>query len=72
MYVIYKYAGKKSWPELVGVSGQIAAAQIEKENPNVDAIVKLKGTPVTEDFKCNRVWVWVDTHGVVTSVPRVG
>ncbi|PON95055.1 Proteinase inhibitor [Trema orientale] len=64
--------GKASWLELVGVSGEISAAQIGKENPNVNALVKLKGTPVTEDFNWNWVWDWVDTHRVVTSVPRVG
>ncbi|PON60187.1 Proteinase inhibitor [Parasponia andersonii] len=62
----------RSLPELVGVSGEIATAQIEKENPNVNAIVKLKVTSVTEDFNCNRVWIWVDTHRAVTNVPRVG
>ncbi|EXB81310.1 Proteinase inhibitor [Morus notabilis] len=64
--------GKKSWPELVGVCGEIAAAKIEKENPNVDAIVKLQGTPVIQDYRCNRVWIWVNTHGVVSTVPHVG
>ncbi|KAF8394317.1 hypothetical protein HHK36_020524 [Tetracentron sinense] len=64
--------GKNSWPELVGENGETAAAKIEKENHNVDAIVLLEGTPVTKDFRCNRVWVWVDEKGNVTRAPRIG
>ncbi|KAK9057366.1 hypothetical protein SSX86_022201 [Deinandra increscens subsp. villosa] len=42
---------KNSWPELVGSTGDAAAATIEKENPRVDAIVLLDGTPTTRDFR---------------------
>ncbi|KAL5561768.1 hypothetical protein UlMin_031515 [Ulmus minor] len=64
--------GKNSWPELVGANGKEAAEQIEKENENVDAIVILEGTPTTRDFRCERVWVWVNDYGVVTRIPRTG
>ncbi|OVA05295.1 Proteinase inhibitor I13 [Macleaya cordata] len=64
--------GKNSWTELVGVDGEIAAATIERQNRNVDAIVLLEGTPVTKDFRCTRVWVWVDDRGKVTKTPRIG
>ncbi|XP_052170045.1 inhibitor of trypsin and hageman factor-like [Diospyros lotus] len=64
--------GKKAWPELVGADGEAAAAAIERENPAVKAIVLPDGTPVTKDFRCNRVWVWVDPNGVVLREPRVG
>ncbi|KAJ4726832.1 Proteinase inhibitor [Melia azedarach] len=64
--------GKNSWPELVGEAGEAAAAKVEKENPNVNAIVILDGTPVTKDFRCNRVWVWVNNSGTVIRTPRVG
>ncbi|OIW01797.1 hypothetical protein TanjilG_03935 [Lupinus angustifolius] len=63
--------GKSSWPELVGVQGTEAEATIERENPLVDAIVLLEGTPVTKDFRCDRVWVWVDTNGIVIKVPII-
>ncbi|XP_043694699.1 inhibitor of trypsin and hageman factor-like [Telopea speciosissima] len=49
--------GKNSWPELEGAHGDAAAAKIETQNPNVDAIILLDGTPVTKGFRCNRVWV---------------
>ncbi|KAJ4836292.1 hypothetical protein Tsubulata_008022 [Turnera subulata] len=61
--------GKNSWPELVGTKGEEAAATIEKENPNVNAVIVLEGTPVTMDFRCDRVRVWVD--GTVVRVPVI-
>lgn len=54
------------------MKGEEAAEKIEEENKNVNAIVLLDGTAVTMEFKCNRVWVWVDTHGFVIRVPRIG
>ncbi|CAK9179536.1 unnamed protein product, partial [Ilex paraguariensis] len=33
------YLGKTSWPELVGVKGETAAATIEKKNPFVTATI---------------------------------
>ncbi|KAJ0621106.1 putative proteinase inhibitor I13, potato inhibitor I [Helianthus annuus] len=63
--------GKDSWPELVGAKGEAAAATIEKENPLVNAIVILEGTATTRDFRCDRVWVWVNHKGVVTRTPII-
>ncbi|GFP85183.1 proteinase inhibitor [Phtheirospermum japonicum] len=65
-------AGKSSWPELVGQNGEAAAAVIEKQNPNVDAIVLPPGSMVTFDFRCDRVWVWVNESGVVYQTPFIG
>ncbi|EPS59152.1 hypothetical protein M569_15657, partial [Genlisea aurea] len=61
--------GKLSWPELVGFNGREAAAVVERENPFVHPIVILDGTPVTRDFRCDRVWVWVDRRGIVIRPP---
>ncbi|KAL1367485.1 proteinase inhibitor [Arachis duranensis] len=63
---------KNSWPELMGTKGEKAAERIEEENPNVRAIVVLAGTVVTMDYRCDRVWVWVNKHGLVIRVPRRG
>ncbi|OMP01104.1 Proteinase inhibitor I13, potato inhibitor I [Corchorus olitorius] len=68
-----KCQGKSSWPELVGVKGEEAEATIEKENPLVDARIVVKGrNSVTMDFRCDRVWVWVDDAGYVVDVPFIG
>ena len=64
-------AGKALWPELVGQKGNVAAAKIEKENPNVHAIVLPKGSPVTRDFRCDRVWVFINKHGLVVDPPQI-
>ncbi|KAK1297736.1 hypothetical protein QJS10_CPB15g02003 [Acorus calamus] len=61
--------GKNEWPELVGVQGDVAAITIEEENSLVTAMIV---TGVPEDFRCDRVWVWVDESGFVTQVPRIG
>ncbi|KAK0606710.1 hypothetical protein LWI29_003197 [Acer saccharum] len=45
---------KDSWPELVGVRGEEAAATIEQENPTVSAVILLDGTIVNALFLCNR------------------
>ncbi|KAG6499609.1 hypothetical protein ZIOFF_039399 [Zingiber officinale] len=66
------YLGKNSWPELVGVNGNKAVTIIEKENPNVDAIIVLIGSIVTPDFRCDRVRVWVDKYDIVGQVPQIG
>ncbi|KAL4581115.1 hypothetical protein LXL04_017324 [Taraxacum kok-saghyz] len=64
--------GKSLWPELVGLTGEEAKRTIERENPHVNAIVLLDGTPTTKDFWCDRVWVWVDSNGVVIRPPAIG
>ncbi|KAJ1409414.1 Proteinase inhibitor I13, potato inhibitor I [Sesbania bispinosa] len=64
--------GKSSWPELVGVQGTEAEATIERENPLVDAIIVAEGSSVTSDFRCDRVWVWIDKDGVVNQIPHIG
>ncbi|KNA20993.1 hypothetical protein SOVF_047440 [Spinacia oleracea] len=63
--------GKSTWLELVGKNGHEAAETIERENPNVHAIVLLDGTPVTRDFRCDRVWVWVNSYDVVIRTPII-
>ncbi|KAJ4836291.1 hypothetical protein Tsubulata_008020 [Turnera subulata] len=63
--------GKKAWPELVGAKGEEAAAIIEKENPNVNAIIVLEGSPITLDYRCDRVRVFVDENGIVVSAPEI-
>ncbi|CAB4321886.1 unnamed protein product [Prunus armeniaca] len=69
---MFTTTGKKSWPEVVGQSGEDAAAKIERENRNVLAIVILEGSPTTRDLRCDMIWVWVNRNGIVTKAPKVG
>ncbi|KVG43185.1 Proteinase inhibitor I13, potato inhibitor I [Cynara cardunculus var. scolymus] len=64
--------GKRSWPEVVGRRGEDAVVTIERENPRVDAFVILDGTPVTGDFRCDRVRVRVNSRGIVVRTPEIG
>ncbi|KAF4368508.1 hypothetical protein F8388_018632 [Cannabis sativa] len=57
--------GKTSWPELVGVEGEVAEETIERENPTENA----KGDT---QFRCNRVRVRVNENGIVTMTPQIG
>lgn len=50
----------------------MAEETIERENSLVDAVIVLEGSIVTDDFRCDRVRVWVDTEGIVTRVPIIG
>jgi hypothetical protein len=61
--------GKKSWPEVVGLSVEEAKKVILKDKPDADIVVLPVGTPVTRDFRTNRVRVFVDT---VADAPHVG
>ncbi|CAA6658948.1 unnamed protein product [Spirodela intermedia] len=64
--------GKSSWPELVGYTGIHAAAIIENQNHLVDAIIVKEGSSVPLDYRCNRVWVWVNKLGIVFKTPIIG
>ena len=64
--------GKLSWPELDGVRGDKAKETIERENPGVNAIIVEEGSLVPADFRCDRVWVWVNSKGIITRVPKIG
>lgn len=61
--------GKGSWPELVGVAGNVAVATIERENPLVNAMTLPPGVFPITDYRCDRVWVYVDANGIVAEVP---
>ncbi|RZC50474.1 hypothetical protein C5167_018900 [Papaver somniferum] len=64
--------GKSSWPELVRSYGVSAAATIERENPNVNAVLVPEGSIVTMDFRCDRVRVWINSAGRVYQTPTIG
>ncbi|KAL0395247.1 UNVERIFIED_CONTAM: Wound-induced proteinase inhibitor 1 [Sesamum latifolium] len=64
--------GKNSWPELVGVSGEIAVKIIEEENSFVTAIiVPPSQTIIGGPFRCDRVFVFVDDKGTVERMPLI-
>ncbi|KAM6546814.1 hypothetical protein CsatB_027550 [Cannabis sativa] len=64
--------GKTSWPELVGVEGEVAEETIERENPTVNAVVVKENAKGDTQFRCNRVRVRVNENGIVTMTPQIG
>uniref|UniRef100_A0A0E0I3R3 Subtilisin-chymotrypsin inhibitor-2A n=1 Tax=Oryza nivara TaxID=4536 RepID=A0A0E0I3R3_ORYNI len=60
---------KTSWPEVVGLPVEEAKKVILKDMPDADIVVLPAGSPVTQDFRPNRVRIFVDT---VASTPTIG
>ncbi|KAA0049288.1 Protease inhibitor protein [Cucumis melo var. makuwa] len=62
---------KTQWPELVFIKYSIAAAIIERENPDVEAVKILSGTPRILNFDTKRVWCDVNVEDVIVKMPKV-
>lgn len=60
------------FPQVVGKSGEEAKAIILHEHPDFNVHVLAEGSPCTMDFRTNRVRVFVNGQGIVTSVPYTG
>ena len=60
---------KTSWPEVVGLSVEEAKKVILKDKADADIVVLPTGSPVTMDYRPNRVRIFVDT---VAQTPHVG
>lgn len=66
-------AGKKEWPELVGKDGQEAAKIIKEENPCLKEVIVLPdGSQVTQDYRTDRVRIFVDCNDKVVRTPVIG
>ncbi|TVU01368.1 hypothetical protein EJB05_53178, partial [Eragrostis curvula] len=60
---------KTSWPEVVGLPVKEAKKIILKDMPEAHIAVVPLGSPVTMDFRTDRVRIFVDT---VAETPRIG
>ncbi|KAM3205031.1 trypsin inhibitor 1-like [Capsicum annuum] len=55
---------KDTWPELLGVPAKLARGIIQKENRKLTNVSNvLNGSPVTKDFRCDRVRLFVNVLG---------
>ncbi|KAM0829717.1 hypothetical protein ACQ4PT_066704 [Festuca glaucescens] len=59
---------KTSWPELVGKSVEEATKVILKDKPEAQIVVVPAGSPVTMDYRIDRVRLFVDT---VAEIPMM-
>jgi len=63
---------KRSWPELVGVTGEEAKDAILNERPGLLILIVKDGASVTFDYCESRVRIFVDDNGIVTKAPCTG
>ena len=62
----------RSWPDLVGSSGEAAAAAIRAARPDLSVSLVGVDDMMTMDFREDRVRIRVKEDGTVDSVPQVG
>jgi Potato inhibitor I family len=63
----------EEWPQLVGMDGDEAAAQLEAAYPDkYDIFVLNEDSIVTMDYLTDRIRIFVNDANVVTLVPRIG
>ncbi len=60
------------WGNLVGKSAEEAKQHIVADMPDANVIILSKNTPCTEDYRYNRVRVFVDEKNKVVSTPCIG
>lgn len=59
----------RSWPECVGMTGEEAKAKVLKDFPNAHVSILKDGSPVTEDYKSDRVRIFINDEGKVSQEP---
>jgi hypothetical protein len=70
--IIMTGENKSSWPELVGLSGEAAKTRLEQEMPAMKVQVVPYGSMVTEDYREDRVRIYLDDQGKVVKAPEIG
>jgi hypothetical protein len=64
--------GKSEWPELLGRPWREAKTVIETDRPELTVIVVPPGSVVTQDWREDRVWLFIDADENVVKLPRIG
>ncbi|KAL3675712.1 hypothetical protein R1sor_025660 [Riccia sorocarpa] len=60
------------WPELVGTGFEKAAEIITAEQIGITVVYGPEGFPRTKDFNLRRVFLDVDSVGIVALIPKLG
>mmetsp|Transcript_38087 Transcript_38087/g.92183 ORF Transcript_38087/g.92183 Transcript_38087/m.92183 type:complete len:97 (+) Transcript_38087:38-328(+) len=63
---------KTEFPEMVGMSGEEAKAQLESQFPSFQIDIVPWDAMLTMDYREDRIRVKVDDNGKVKKAPRVG
>jgi len=61
-----------SWPEMVGKEGTYAVEYIKEKSGLTNVFTVSENSPITMDYRTDRVRVFVNEKGIVTQVPRTG
>lgn len=64
--------GEGPWPECVGMQAENCQSLILSEAPSLNTFIIPDGSPVTMDYRLDRVRIFVDDSNVVASVPNRG
>ena len=72
-YELQQDKDKKSWPKLVGMNKDDAVVVIKTQNPSLNVIAVPENSPVTMDYRLDRVRVFYNKEtNKVVSQPKVG
>ncbi|CAF1451292.1 unnamed protein product [Adineta steineri] len=63
---------KQQWPELVGEKGEDAVKIIKQETGFTNVVTIQEGSPMTMDFRTDRVRVIITDKDIVASTPTIG
>ncbi|WCJ28336.1 Subtilisin inhibitor [Euphorbia peplus] len=64
--------GRKTWPELVGLTAEEAERKIKEEMGRATVQVVPPNCFVTMDFRSERVRLYIDSSGKVARPPMIG
>ena len=64
--------GQGPWPECVGIPAEDCQTLILSEAPSLNTFIIPEGSPVTMDYRLDRVRIFVDDNNVVVSAPSRG
>ena len=60
------------WPQAAGKNAEEVVAEIKQQNPALNVVKVPHGSPVTMDFRTDRVRVFFDQDGNVVGQPKIG
>lgn len=60
------------WPACIGMTGEDCVSYIESNTEDLTIVVIPDGSLVTQDFRTDRVRVWVDKDDIVFAAPSKG
>ena len=61
-----------SFPELVGIDGEVAKARLQKKFPDFTIKTVPDGSMVTMDYRLDRIRIFVDKDRKVSQAPSIG